>query len=686
MARLLLTMTATMVALLIVVALFFLLTAWRGYSNAERVAGLTLTDRALFEAIVGIRSEIPRIQTSLLSDDDPRPGIAAALQEAENQQEKAKAALAATDFPGRDALLSAFQQTEDTVAANQHLVDEQVARAASARDVRAMEPWRIAVLAAVDSLSSASGMVSNTVRLEDPVLAEMVQVRRSAWVARDGYGSQCSLLRSNVEHSRPPDVSQAAVWNAALGSYTKAWQGLEEFLNRPGVSPVLLDRIRTARAATDTTQKRINAIVNGFDNSGRPAVPAKEWTSLCNGPFEAILAIGYQAIAGALEHADEQRTAARSTLVEAGIGLVLTLMLGAFIVVAVRRRLSRPLKILSDAVSWLSRREFSRPVPPMKYPDELGGMAAALEDLRTSAEKTEFLQRATDQAREAELTRAKRVEGLCRTFELTVADFIKTVDHSADDLQNTATAMRKLASKSSEYATAVAAAAEETTVNVNTVAAATEELSASISEISKRAAASADQARLAAHRAEVTNKTMEAMSAAAQRIGDVVNLISAIAAQTNLLALNATIEAAHAGETGKGFAVVAHEIKNLATQTARATEEIGRQILDIRVTTQKAVDEILGVTSIISNIDNATTAIAAAVEQQGAATQEISRNVQQAASGTREVTIAIAGFAGSSHETGEAADGVTSAVDNLTQEQKALRQAIETFVHQVQAA
>ena len=144
----------------------------------------------------------------------------------------------------------------------------------------------------------------------------------------------------------------------------------------------------------------------------------------------------------------------------------------------------------------------------------------------------------------------------------------------------TANVLDRGAIQTRERATAVAAATEETTANMQTVAAAATELTASANDVGNQVDRSAKIARQAVDTADNANRTVDGLSAAADRIGEVVELIRAIAAQTNLLALNATIEAARAGEAGRGFAVVANEVKALAGQTAKATEEIsaaGRQ-------------------------------------------------------------------------------------------------------------
>lgn len=62
------------------------------------------------------------------------------------------------------------------------------------------------------------------------------------------------------------------------------------------------------------------------------------------------------------------------------------------------------------------------------------------------------------------------------------------------------------------------------------------------------------------------------------QITEIISMINDIAEQTNLLSLNASIESARAGEAGKGFTIVASEIRKLAEKSGLAAAEIQRLI------------------------------------------------------------------------------------------------------------
>lgn len=287
---------------------------------------------------------------------------------------------------------------------------------------------------------------------------------------------------------------------------------------------------------------------------------------------------------------------------------------------------------------------------------------------------------------EGETARKNMAHKLAATFEGSVAGIVSTVASAATELEMTARNLAGSAERSTERATAVAAAAQETTANIASVAASADQMGKAVREVAQSIAQSATVSRRAAGRAEATNKTIETLAGAADRIGQVVRLISDVAAKTNLLALNATIEAARAGEAGRGFAVVASEVKTLAVQTARATEDISLKIAEIQSVTGEAVSAIAEIQRIIGEIDSGAATINAAAEEQSATTQEIARATGEAAAGAQDVARNIAVVEQSAQETGAAAHEVVDASEELARQAETLRAEVAKFLVQVRAA
>jgi methyl-accepting chemotaxis protein len=238
------------------------------------------------------------------------------------------------------------------------------------------------------------------------------------------------------------------------------------------------------------------------------------------------------------------------------------------------------------------------------------------------------------------------------------ATLVNTVKHSLSEID-------KALSNALQQSSSAAAAAVQTSANVQMVASGAEELNASVQEISTSMTKSRDATEKAAKQARDAEAATMRLTQTAQAMTSIVDLIQNIASQINLLSLNATIESARAGEAGRGFAVVAGEVKNLAKQAADATEKIGQEIAGIQEISNAVAESLNTIKQSVENVREYVTGTAAAVEEQSAVSREMSSNMQTASEAVATISVNLTEIEKSTRMAGESMQDTKKAAEAL---------------------
>jgi methyl-accepting chemotaxis protein len=664
--------------------------SWDRLQAASRISSIADASASVFKAMHNLRTD--RSTTNrLLNSDSMDADIEKYLRSMRGSEMPALASglalLGPMQFPQHDTLVPEFDRAFKRLTALQKEFWEAMGQPKASRPPALAKEYVDTTNVLLDNLDKLSGVLAADVNHQDATIDQLLSIKQLAWLLRNTAGEASLIVSTGLAAGK---VSGEARQNYLkfVGGTDAAWSALQLLSSGMQLPPALAKAITDTKTAyfeksyLDLRERLLDALTKGE----KPELTANQWSPITVGRLSSAVGVAETALEAAKVRAsDLHASALRSMIVQLAF-LIASIGLAAGAMIAVTRRVIRPLHRMRDAMLKVAAGDLTVESGYAARRDEIGGLATALETFKQQAADKLKIEAQERERNAGAAARQRAMEAHVAEFEGTVRQTLQQLGDASGEMRKTSAGLSTVSRQTNSRVEVAQRASGEASMSVESVASAAEELSASINDISQQAAHAAGIASRAVDQARETDGTVQGLAKSAGRIGEVVGLINTIAAQTNLLALNATIEAARAGEAGRGFAVVASEVKSLASQTAKATDEISEQIADIQKVAGEAINAIKGIGSIIGEVNEVATAIAAAVQEQGAATQEITRSTQHAAQGTKNVSQNITGVKTDADAAAAAAENVKGASETLEKQSKNLGHQVTDFLGKIRAA
>lgn len=337
------------------------------------------------------------------------------------------------------------------------------------------------------------------------------------------------------------------------------------------------------------------------------------------------------------------------------ISIVVSILIGIFLMMMIKRTITRPLQQVTKAVEIVSNGDLSQEDINHKSKDEIGILTTGVNTMK------ENLRRLIQNIQ----SNAEHLSAAAEELSASTEEVTATNENISSQVATTS----KVTEGSTKAANESAIATDETAQGVHRIAEAVQTLnhaSTNARGISTNGVSILGQAKsqmdVISNSTSLVNQLVDKLAKQTEEIEKITGVITEITDQTNLLALNASIEAARAGEHGKGFAVVAEEVSKLADQSKESANLIVALTQEIKADTknvEKAVENSLvsvqdGVQIIvdagtsfatISEAINTMTSqiedVSATAEQLSAGAEQVSASVQEISSGTQQTAGSI---------------------------------------------
>ncbi len=688
------TLLKSVIAILAVVAIVVLsLGAWNSWvrlATVNRIAIAADVSADIFTALHNLRVDRSYSTRDLNSDKQftAMPPALKELREADMPALKsALTKLEAAEFPERqksvDSLRDAIKKLtalhEESAAA---LLKPKAARRQGLAGEYFNETGAILKL-----LETISTQLTQSVKLTDSYVDQLMDIKLLAWAARDAGGDNAVIITNGL--SGLPVPQDLAIKYAVNDAKIEiAWASLQEIasgLPTPPYFAAALERAKNEYFGREFTELRLNiikALVAHQANSFKPT----DWSNHSVPMLGSILGVAEAALKSAKDYASSQRTEASWALwSELGL-LAAAIVLAAGMMLVVSRRVTSPLVQIQQGMIKVAAGDFSVVLPGLDRKDEIGDVANAVErfkvlaDEKARAEAEQAMQRqqveadrqaklaqveAAAQAKVAEeRTKAgeeqtqavkalgvglRKLAGGDLSFRLssevpdTYKDLKDDFNGTMDQLRETVRALVESTGEVTAASAEISASTTDLSQRTEEQAASLEETSASMEEISVTVKNNAENAQAANESAsstrdvadrggQVVAQAVEAMARiedSSRKISDIIGVIDEIARQTNLLALNAAVEAARAGEAGRGFAVVASEVRSLAQRSSQAAKDIKDLITNSNGQVKDGVSLVNRAGAALTEIVDSIKKVAEIVADIASASNEQSTGIEQ---------------------------------------------------------
>ena len=432
---------ATLATIVVILLALGARDSWNRVGATDRIAAVAETTAHLFKALHNLR--VDRATTFRdLNGDKQLTTISPQLREAREAEmpalKSALAALQGVDFPERQGANAELDQAIKKLAALHEESAAAFLRPKSERRAGLAQESFNHINGLLEMLDKLSSRLSRLVKLEDPFIDQLLEVKQLAWVARNS-GGDASVMISNTLGGQPLPPDALMKYTTNVGKGEGAWAMLEEVaagLPLPARFTEAVDKAKRDAYAPDFVAMRLN-MLKSLIAGEKLDIDATRWAGTTVPKLALILGVAEVALDVAKQHAAQQHASAMWMLgMQLGL-LAAAVAFAAGMVLMVSRRVTGPLGKIQEAMLKVAAGDLSAEVSFGHRRDEIGALGNAMQAFKGSVVEAERL-RAEQKDTEARAAAQRKadMQRLADDFQAAVGNIVDAVSTSSGELEN----------------------------------------------------------------------------------------------------------------------------------------------------------------------------------------------------------------------------------------------------------
>ncbi len=375
--------------LLIAVSVEALLDAGGRYVSSRRIAELSVISKPLLTSLIGARVERGTIANALLGDEpidaDSLKVIGRARLDADEAYAQSIRGLSRTSLATVSDIARRLRTTHDAVAALRVRADAAMLLPMSRRDPGIVRDQPPGFQLWIDATLAASDLVEPAMMLTEPMIDQLLSVKRAAWAVRSSAGMIMNRSEGAVSSGKAWTAADALAAAVYRGQILQAWSVIRSAAARPDAPVEIVQSF--ARAERD--------FLAYFEGEQRAYITTLEAGKMIDIGFAelqrrdtvaavAVAALAQTALSVMVERADAEMRWARIDLILHAGTLACAIAFVAGCLVTLRQRICRPLLAMTSTMRRLAERETTVDIPGIGRGDEIGAMASAMQVFKDS--------------------------------------------------------------------------------------------------------------------------------------------------------------------------------------------------------------------------------------------------------------------------------------------------------------